>query len=685
VSSAPLEFQRSPQVELRTHYTLSPGTRLALAATNAEADPRLVITEALMAARASVIVAAKEELKGAVFDDDSVLRKALDLAWQVAFPRFQRATGPMIAQAYFDAFNQAEEGLVPAHIVYALAEDHARRVGEYFHETSSEALISGFNTYVNRRVPARAAAERVLDAYGMTPRQISGLTSNKQLDDKVETISRRSLKARFKEYVGRSVKERLKIFAKQEEHNLSMQAQQVAWMWMVENGKLPERAQKMWLTAADEKVCRQCGPMHRKKVNVKDRFRLPNGNELYVPGAHVNCRCQARLHVPILEIAKAADWEEKEHPRGEGGRFRSKPRQYSVAERGIDKDTEERLREIQQRDAIAAAKLEELRQARIEARKKKELKPQRLEPLTSHALKPLQPLGTLKPIEVQGGVIGEEKKLSAPQLTAPGIKPHQLRAVKAAAIQAHEDLKAAAAPPIAPVRPSEGAPIGVRNAKPILDKSGNRIPVFFHGDGEEMDEYDADNRRAHFDEERNPKWVTNRDMVIGVALNNLEDQVKQTAQDLMDEYADPGDSSYANIRDTETGQIFQVSHDAMRRTVENLAWGEFIDPDPNEPIPGYWTEADGITPNYEREPWSYQELAERLNLDPEQFVQTIYFTDEGNDGETDQLEDETRKGYETWKLTGSLRILKDMGPREEFSNAPIRWVQLGADTDTQQF
>ena len=36
---------------------------------------------------------------------------------------------------------------------------------------------------VNRRIPARAAADRVLDAYGLTPRQMRGFTSNKQFND----------------------------------------------------------------------------------------------------------------------------------------------------------------------------------------------------------------------------------------------------------------------------------------------------------------------------------------------------------------------------------------------------------------------------------------------------------------------------------------------------------------------
>ena len=34
-------------------------------------------------------------------------------------------------------------------------------------------------------------------------------------------------------------------------------------MWMQDKGRLPKRAQKMWITAKDERVCVVCGPSAR--------------------------------------------------------------------------------------------------------------------------------------------------------------------------------------------------------------------------------------------------------------------------------------------------------------------------------------------------------------------------------------------------------------------------------------
>jgi hypothetical protein len=327
VTAAPaLEHPEPPWVELHVRQPLTPQERLTLAAANATATPEVAWHEALMAYRLAVITRARQELLKKTVIDEAVIRRTLDLAWQAFFPMLHRATGPMIAEAYIRAFRDAKSGNVPIQMIYGLAEEHARRVGGYFHETSTDALIQGFNTHVNRRVPQKAALERVLDAYGLTPRQMSGMTSAKFFDDKVESSLPRALKNRVQSYIGKSIRERLKVFTRQEAHNLNEQAQQVAWLWLVEQGHLPQSAQKMWLTAKDERVCGVCGPLHQMKVSVKDQFILDDGQRLYVPGAHVNCRCEVRLVVnPFESVGKRFD---PHQPRNKDGRWVSGTSKY---------------------------------------------------------------------------------------------------------------------------------------------------------------------------------------------------------------------------------------------------------------------------------------------------------------------------------------------------------------------
>ena len=294
--------------------------------------PSDAIEAALTAARLRMIEEMRDEVRGLAEPTHAQLLRAADVAWQVVFWRYRKISAPVMADAYIRAYRAAGAGDVPMSVIYDLADKHAEKIGDYFQSSSRDALAEGFNTLVNRRVPAKAAADKVLDAYGLTPRQMRGFTSNKQFAVPVESISPFDVKARARAYIDRSFTQRVRKLARQEEHNIDQQAQQFAWMWMQDKGKLSPKAQKLWITAKDERVCPVCGPLHGKKVGLNDQFVTPHG-QFWTPGLHPNCRCQIRL----IEnrFSKAVDWDPKEHPRGVHGRFSHLPRTKT-----IDVDTE---------------------------------------------------------------------------------------------------------------------------------------------------------------------------------------------------------------------------------------------------------------------------------------------------------------------------------------------------------
>lgn len=286
-------------------------------------SPAEQIEAALTTYRLLMINHAKAELRKSVSVTGQELLRLADLASQLYLGRFTALVGPSATTSYIRAYAAADAGDVPMDLIYALANQHAERMGKYFHETSKDALAQGFNRMVNKGVPARVAAERALDAFGLTPRQMNGYVA---LDASLKTHSSipRNIKAQTLDYIGRSIRRRLKIFGAQEEHNLTQQAQQVAWMWLLDKGKLSAMAEKVWITARDERTCSVCRPMHGKRVGLTERFMLPSGEDLYVPGAHVNCRCSVRLVDPMGLVAKA-DFEEALHPRARDGKFKEKP------------------------------------------------------------------------------------------------------------------------------------------------------------------------------------------------------------------------------------------------------------------------------------------------------------------------------------------------------------------------
>lgn len=296
-------------------------TRTRLQAVSTPGDTEEAIRKGTLAFRAFAMAEMKKRLAYTKELNPLVLDSMLNEIWNIFLPSFHRVTVPYLVGAYAEGFAKARAGSVPPEVLNALAEQYATRMGNYFHQTSKEALIQGFNKYVNRKMPARAAAERVLDAYGLTPRQMGGYVANVQFDAKIESSIATKAKKKVQDYIGKSIQQRLDVFSRQETHNLDQQAKQVAWNYLVENGSVPEASEKVWITAKDERVCPQCGPMHGKRVPVQERFE----NGLYVPGVHPNCRCEAKLTVVPISIGKAADWEEHEHPRGPKGRFVRKP------------------------------------------------------------------------------------------------------------------------------------------------------------------------------------------------------------------------------------------------------------------------------------------------------------------------------------------------------------------------
>ena len=271
----------SPTVELLFHPTdLDP--RDLSRAGQFLGSPSQAIEAGLGALRLMMVDRMKQELVASTGEMSvSKLVELADLAWSAAFWKFRKISAPVMADAYVRAYRQADAGDVPMALIYDLADKHADRIGDYFHQSSKQAMVEGFNSYVNRRVASKAAASRVLDAYGLTPRQMGGYVSaSASMDSKVSSRERRSLKGKVLDYVARSFRKRIKIFADQEEHNIDQQAQQFAWMWLVDKGRLNADAEKIWITAHDEKVCPVCGPLHGQKVGVNEQFSVRPGSVL---------------------------------------------------------------------------------------------------------------------------------------------------------------------------------------------------------------------------------------------------------------------------------------------------------------------------------------------------------------------------------------------------------------------
>lgn len=261
------------------------------------------LTEGLTAWRSFVVRELKGEVAKSPVINSAVIGQALNSLWHLFAPIYLRKTVPYVAHTFLRVFRHSDANDVPNHLIRALAVDYTMRLGDYFHESSKEALLGGFNTYVNQKLPGAAAMAKITDAYGLTARQISGVTSAVKLDPKVST-SAIPITSKTKKYVQTTFLQRIHSLSAQEQHNIEQQAQQTAWTWLIREERLPKTLVKVWLTARDERVCVVCGPLHGQRIPVLEKFETRDGS-VWTPGLHPNCRCEVRLTPVKDSVSKA--------------------------------------------------------------------------------------------------------------------------------------------------------------------------------------------------------------------------------------------------------------------------------------------------------------------------------------------------------------------------------------------
>jgi len=255
----------------------------------------------------------KKETQKRPFDmSRKVLRSVATTAWHTFVPFWVKMTAPYIAAGYIEGAQSVVHHQVPEEMLQGIAQDYAKSMGNQINETSMDAMLSGYQAQVNRKVPSITAAQRVADAYGVTQRPMNTLV-NVWTGEDAKVFTDQVLPSpkveRAKLIINTQNALRARTIGENEAWSAKTQGKQVVWMYGVEHGIIPIGSQRRWITAADEKVCPTCGPMSGKQAAIKEKFKTASG-EVWTPPAHVNCRCDVLLDVdPIDELNALMDSE----------------------------------------------------------------------------------------------------------------------------------------------------------------------------------------------------------------------------------------------------------------------------------------------------------------------------------------------------------------------------------------
>lgn len=322
IELTPLEEQEAQRLQL-----------MALEA-NSEAQVREVLLLGLAAYVGYVKRHALASAVGKIRDVQQISLTA-DILMMAYSPYWNSYVKPLFKSYIFFRQSMQAKAMMPNDMVMALAEDYSKRLHGYFTTTSAEAMTKGFNAYVNKRVPARLAAEKVFGAFGLTQRQMATFVATDTAKAEAVTSTRPlDVRARVKGWLARALDDRLLGIAEHEAFVMSEEAKQVGWLYQQSRGFIPAGATKMWMTARDERVCGVCGPMHKQEVPLGEHFVLPSKVKVWTTGVHPKCRCRMVLRTRTTEVFGKAE----QYKRDRSGRF-AEVNTLSAAQRAQDEQT----------------------------------------------------------------------------------------------------------------------------------------------------------------------------------------------------------------------------------------------------------------------------------------------------------------------------------------------------------
>lgn len=302
----------------------------------------VIIAGSYMAWRLYAIAKARREMPGPPPDPEG----ALHLFFTRHAPMWMRVTQPAIAQV------MASQGLTGPELT-AVAADYAARLGQQVHATSANAVVAGYREQLRRGVSPTLSWLRAMEGYGLDERRLRSWVAQQAvqegpISDLIRPGARRALE--------RAMLARADVLGQTEAWHAREVAKSIVWLYEEQAGQMPYGTRKRWITADDELVCKVCGPLHKREVRLSEQFTLPNGQRLWAPGVHPNCRCELALVYPEINVEKALG--DDPYDRDSQGQFARKESRVKRVARPMpvkERDTNE-----------AAAMFERARQEQVE-------------------------------------------------------------------------------------------------------------------------------------------------------------------------------------------------------------------------------------------------------------------------------------------------------------------------------
>jgi hypothetical protein len=189
---------------------------------------------------------------------------------------------------------------IPPDALEKLAVVYVDELGDYFNQTSVDALVEGFSAQLNSGWSNDISWRRSTPAYGLDSKQTRSyvITLTEQAKGKYDPqpIPEKSAAA-----IDKLMLDRADRIGSNEAYKATQMGRNTVWLYMEKHGDI-HGAKKRWLTAEDERVCSVCASLDRQEKDLGDPFETPTGEKIHAPGAHPNCRCEIVLNMGMSII-----------------------------------------------------------------------------------------------------------------------------------------------------------------------------------------------------------------------------------------------------------------------------------------------------------------------------------------------------------------------------------------------
>lgn len=213
---------------------------------------------------------------------DEIARKALGAS--------ARASASIVprAQPRFDVTNPT---------VISLARRMSIDLSTNLNATTKENIRKIVIDALEGNITQAEAARKIRTHVGLLPAHAEAV--DRYYQNMIDSGTKKSVaQKRADQYAKRLLDSRARTIARTEIANAVGKGQSEMWKQMRRDGLLPPNAVKVWVTAADERVCPICGPMNGVEAEVDGFWNVGGLPKEYPQSSHPNCRCTSVISEP---------------------------------------------------------------------------------------------------------------------------------------------------------------------------------------------------------------------------------------------------------------------------------------------------------------------------------------------------------------------------------------------------